>query len=467
MTALRLLTINGLIRVSAAGSGQLFAFLLADQMSGQAGVGSILIGIIGAAFFLTELVGAPFAGNLADRVGQRRILRWGPVFGVVSAIVAASAALGAGSIAVLVVILFVARLNEGASAAFAVPTTLTLLSRVTDGDRRRRTRVMGAFEVTSLVGMIAGYVIVGIAWDQLGTGAFLILPPIYMLAWFLVGTREDASRPSSPQVVSPKASAARSARPEAGALRNAGPEADGADTTGAASSVQAVFRRLASNPRNLAFGISWLAINAIVGLWIQQAPFLLSLPERSASQALVGGFSGQEIGIVFAAWGGAFLVGIALWSWLAPEMDRSRTMSVALIGMLGVVVCLAWFNHGGPGAILWLAVVLVMVEAGFTPAAFSHLAELTAPMDGSRGAAMGLYSVILGAGQLMGNLLGGPFAARWQMDGVLALTAVLAVVSLLGAMLMSGEAFPRTSNHVSTCEPAHAPKPVSSQTGEK
>ena len=107
------------------------------------------------------------------------------------------------------------------------------------------------------------------------------------------------------------------------------------------------------------------------------------------------------------------------------------------------------------------------MEAGFTPAAFSHLAELTAPMDGSRGAAMGLYSVILGAGQLMGNLLGGPFAARWQMNGVLALTAVLAVVSLLGAMLMSGEAFPRTSNHVSTCEHAHAPKPVSSQTGEK
>jgi len=421
MTVLRLLTINGLIRISAAGSGQLFAFLLADRMSGQAGVGSVLIGIIGAAFFLTELVGAPFAGNLADRIGQHKVLRWGPVFGIVSAIVAASVALGAGSVGLLVAILFVARLNEGASAAFAVPTTLTLLSRLTDGDSRRRTRVMGAFEVTSLVGMIAGYVVVGIAWDQFGTAAFLVLPPIYMLAWLLVGNREEAGDFASARGTASKNAVAASDAPEVRPFR----------------AVLNVLRRLASNRENLAFGISWLSINAIVGLWIQQAPFLLSLPDRSASQALVGGYSGQEIGLVFAAWGGAFLVGIALWSWLAPEMDRSRTMSIALIGMLGVVASLFWVNHGGPTPILWLGLALVMVEAGFTPAAFSHLAELTAPIDDSRGAAMGLYSVMLGAGQLFGNLLGGPFAARWQMDGVLALTAGLALVSLVGVRMMS------------------------------
>jgi MFS family permease len=189
-------------------------------------------------------------------------------------------------------------------------------------------------------------------------------------------------------------------------------------------------------PGNVAFGISWLAINAIVGLWIQQAPFLLSLPERSATQALVGGFSGQQIGLIFAVWGFALLVGIALWSLLAPGMARRRAMSIALVGMLGVVASLAWFNHGGPQVVIWIAIILVMVEAGFTPAAFAHLAELTVPVDASRGAALGLYSVLLGAGQLVGNLLGGLFSARWQMDGVLGLTAILAVVSLVGAMRM-------------------------------
>jgi len=85
------------------------------------------------------------------------------------------------------------------------------------------------------------------------------------------------------------------------------------------------------------------------------------------------------------------------------------------------------------------------VEAGFTLAAFAHLAELTVPVDSSRGAALGLYSVLLGAGQLVGNLLGGPFSARWQMDGVLGLTAILAVVSLIGVMGMPRKAREATS----------------------
>ena len=389
-------------------------------MSGQAGIGSILVGFIGAAFFLTEMVGAPFAGGLADRLGHQRILRWGPVFGVVSAIAAASAALGSGSIIILVVILFFARLNEGASAAFAVPTTLTLLSRITDGEVRRRTRVMGAFEITSLVGMIAGYVVVGVAWDAYGASAFLVLPPIYALAWWLVGHRGNKLLHDRAH----KPTGAEAAKSEIASL----------------SSVRALLAGFATDPKNLAFGVSWLAVNAVVGLWLQQAPFLLSLPDRSPSQALVGGFSGQEIGIIFAVWGAAFLVGIALWSWLAPEMDRRRSMSVALIGMLGAVASITWLNHGGPAALVWFGIAMVMVEAGYTPAAFAHLAELTEPIDASRGAVLGLYSVILGAGQLLGNLLGGLFAARWQMDGVLALTIILAIVSLLGATFMTAQA---------------------------
>ena len=117
-------------------------------------------------------------------------------------------------------------------------------------------------------------------------------------------------------------------------------------------------------------------------------------------------------------------------------------MSIALVGMVGVVASLAWLNHGGPRFVLGIVILMVLIEAGFTPAAFAHLAELTRPLDASRGAAMGLYAVLLGAGQLMGNLIGGPFAGRWQMDGVLVLTALLAVVSLVGILRMgSGPEF--------------------------
>lgn len=400
MDIARLLAINALIRVASAGSGQLFAFLVAERVAGRTAVGALLVGTLGAAFFATELLGAPFAGRLADKYGQRRVLKAGPVFGIVSATVAAAVAIGAHGLLLLAGILFLARLNEGASAACTVPTTLTLISRGTEGDARRRTRLMGAFEITSLLGMISGYLIVGVAWDSLGASAFLLLPPFYGLAWYLVGT------PETPD-------------PE---MRRDPP------------AVFSTLRLVAGQPGAVGFGVAWLAVNGVVGLWIQQAPFLLSLPERSARQALVGGFSGQQIGIAFAAWGLAFLLGIGLWSWLAPGWPRRRTMAVALVGMIGVVSALAVVNHGGPGLFLWLGVAFVLVESGFTPAAFAHLAELTSPLDATRGTALGLYSVLLGAGQLFGNLLGGVFSARWQMDGVLLLTALLAVIAFLGVM---------------------------------
>lgn len=64
---------------------------------------------------------------------------------------------------------------------------------------------------------------------------------------------------------------------------------------------------------------------------------------------------------------------------------------------------------GQPGAGAWALLAaggFVLVESGFTPAAFGHLGDLTQPLDGSRGAALGLYSLFLGLGQLAGNVVG-------------------------------------------------------------
>ncbi len=133
---LRLIALNGLIRVAAAASGQLFAFLIAERMSMRAGTGAVVVGLVGAAFFVTELVGAPLAGRLADRFGQRRVLRYGTLFGIVSSVVATAAVLSGGPTGSLLAILVIARFNEGASAACAVPTTLVLLSRATTDSPR-------------------------------------------------------------------------------------------------------------------------------------------------------------------------------------------------------------------------------------------------------------------------------------------------------------------------------------------
>lgn len=413
----RLVAVNALIRIAAAASGQLFAFALAERTTGSIPLGSAIVGLLGASFFVTELLGAPVAGRLADRWGQRRVLRYGPVMGILSATLAASAAQIGGAVLPLTAVLLAARITEGSSAACAVPTTLTLLARATAGDAVRRTRVMGFFEIASLLGMIVGYIVAGVGWDALGVAAFLLLPPLYLMAWWLVPSGEEPG-----MVVQPPQPILRTVRHLA-ALRGAVP-----------------------------FAVAWLAVNAVVGLWMQYAPYLFKLKESSSTQRLVGGFSGQAIGGVFAGWGLTFLLGLALWSLFGGRIPRRRVLGVALVGMLGVVTTLTFVNHGAPVSVMVLGGAFVMVESGFTPAAFAHLADLTEGLDASRGSALGLYSLILGAGQLAGNIVGAPFVARWQMDGVLLATALLATTALAGVSLMGA-----TSHRVSAlAEPRKA-----------
>lgn len=402
-SAWRFVLLNALLRVAAAGSGQIFAFVLADRL-GKGSGGSWAVALTAGGYFGTELVLAPRGGRMADRRGARRVLRLGLIAAAVSALLGSGAALVAGGVAMLTALLVLARVAEGLGAAFVVPATLTLVSEATDGDPIRQTRVMGAFEIASVVGMIVGFAGAGALWDSLGVAALIALIPVYAAAWGLAGGPPDAT--SSPGVPPP---------------------------------VRSTLRALARRRSNVAFAVAWLAVNAVVGAWFQYAPYLLKLSERSDEQALVGGRSGNEIGLVFAVWGVSFLIGIAGWSWWGARWPRRRVLGISLVGMLGVAASLTLVNHGAPDAVLLVAVACVMVEAGFTPAAFVHLAELSAQDLSARATTMGLYSVLLGAGQLIGAALTAPFVAAWAMDGLLAVTTILALVALLGVFAMGRE----------------------------
>ncbi len=393
---------NVLIRVASSASGQLFAFVLAERMGSRSGGGSLLAGAIGIAFYATELAGAPIAGRIGDERGHLRVLRWGPFFGTGAVLLGAFAALGVSSVAALAATLVMARLVEGASAACTVPTTLALLARCTDDDKAgtSRIRVMGLFEMASLGGMIGGYLLAGVIWDSAGGKSFLLLPFIYIASLAFARGKDDPGIPSTEE-----------------------------------TSWQAL-RKVMRERGSVGFTVAWLAVNAVVGIWLQQAPYLLKLPVRSSEQSLVGGYPAKTIGVIFAAWGVTFLAGIAIWSFGAPSWPRRFTLRVALIGMLAVVASLGFLNHGGSRWLLIIAAAAVIVESGFTPAAFAHLADITDTRDQSRGRAMGLYSLLLGFGQLIGAAVGAPFSARWQMDGVLAATGLLAGVALVGISRM-------------------------------
>ena len=73
----------------------------------------------------------------------------------------------------------------------------------------------------------------------------------------------------------------------------------------------------------------------------------------------------------------------------------------------------------------------LFVLAGATPAALGLLADMSEPYPRDRGAIMGLYSVFLAVGQIIGSLAGGIAADARGIDGLLVATLALLVVALL------------------------------------
>src|SRR5436190_10038566 len=71
----------------------------------------------------------------------------------------------------------------------------------------------------------------------------------------------------------------------------------------------------------------------------------------------------------------------------------------------------------------------VLLMSGFTPVALAYLADISEARVEHRGAVMGLYSVFLGIGQFAGAAAGGLFIVGMGFNGVILMTALLAVLA--------------------------------------
>jgi MFS family permease len=108
------------------------------------------------------------------------------------------------------------------------------------------------------------------------------------------------------------------------------------------------------------------------------------------------------------------------------------TLLVTLFGSVVASFALIMLNHGGAYvAFVPVVMVGVFLEAGFVPAALAYLADVSEAFVGERGMLMGLYSLVLGLGYLLGNLLGGVAAQMAYFDGLAYLTIALAAVGML------------------------------------
>ncbi|MFJ4037235.1 MFS transporter [Microbacterium sp. NPDC090007] len=399
-----------LLRTASAAGALALGSYFVDLSRQGASVGPLLLGILSGVSFLAELVLAPVAGSASDRRGRRVFLVAAPLLAAVGILLTPGASLiaTAPSIALVVVIVGTSRLLDGAGAAISAPTTLGLLADASDGDPRRRGRVTSLYELSSSGGIALGAVAGPLLYGALGLWTFAALAAVYVVAALLVLA---LLRPTTVSRTPPS-------------------RASLGDRL-----------RVIVQPRLLAFLPAWIAVNAILGTWVtSQITFVLAGDVRADGQLFPGAFRGDEAGLslVLGVYVLFFSLCIVAWAFFIGRLPTIPVLFVTVSGALIASVGLMLANRGAPW---FVAVPLVMVgvflEAGFTPAALTHLSDISAEFRDDRGLIMGAYSVVVGAGYLLGNVLGGVFAEWLLFDGLALLTIGLAIVALVSITAMA------------------------------
>jgi MFS family permease len=360
------------------------------------------VGALGALFYASELVLSPVFGVLSDRVGHRRIMLVGPAFGAVAVVITA--------LTVSLPVIGFTRLLEGASTAASVPSILGFIAFATAADELMRGKAVARFEAATLAGLLLGFVIAGPLFAALGPTAFIVNAVLYGVSFAIY--RRGVPPDAEPEP------AARAHAPGEGLRR---------------------YAKILRGSHVWLLAPTWIAINATLGLYTSQTLFqLVRDPDPAfASQQLMGGFGPIQVSVGLAIGGLLFFAGLFYWGGRFRDMARTSIIGRGILGGAVMLVAGAGINHaaGLPvPALLGLVLVAaggLFVLAGATPAAIGLLADMTEAYPDDRGAIMGLYSVFLGLGQILGSIAGGVAAQFAGLDGIFVASLVLLGVAVV------------------------------------
>jgi MFS family permease len=396
------------LRFSTGLTGGLLLFYLARLHVDYGGprVDETTLAMMTASFYAAELVLATPFGLLSDRIGHHRVMQVGPLFGIVAAVLT--------WLSTNLLVIGGTRLLEGASTAASVPSILGFIAMITAGDELLRGRASARFEGATLAGIGAGAVAAGVlfdgipgVWHGLHRDAFLVNAALYVVSLLIY--RYGVADPRGER--------------EAVAAEHGG------------------WRRYATiltSSHVWVLAPTWIAINAALGLWTTQSLFqLIREPDpRFANQALMGGFVGSQIALGLGIALIVFFAGLAFWGERFRRYRRTTIIGYGIGGGAISVVGAALVNHGASIPLLAVAAGLLaafglFVLAGATPAALGLLADMSEAFPADRGAIMGLYSVFLAVGQIVGSFIGAQAAHVGGIDGILAATLVLLAIALV------------------------------------
>jgi MFS family permease len=406
------------LRFSTGLTGAMLGLYLADLPShGGEPVDATVVGLFAAIFYLSELVLSPIFGILSDRYGHHRIMLYGPIFGGIAVVLT--------GLTTSLPLLGATRLLEGASTAASVPSILGFIALATAGNELLRGKAAARFEGATLAGIGVGFIVAPKLFEAIGSAAFFLNAAIYGISFLIYwrGVKDPAG------------------------------EAESVTATHVGVSRYVALIR---SSHVLLLAPTWIALNASIGLWFSQSLFQFSKPNpKFPDQFMMQGFDANQITIAAIAIAVVFGVGLLYWGNRFKSMRRTTIILYGIIGGAVLVLGGLLANHsaGFPGVILVAAVLLagagLFTLAGATPAALGLLADISERFPTDRGAIMGLYSVFLAIGQIVGALIGG-VAADWRgIDGML-----LATLLLLGVALVPLRRLRRQEHEIDAGEPA-------------
>ncbi len=387
------------LRFSTGLTGAMLAVYLAKlpEHGGQE-VDPIVVGLFAATFYLAELVLSPVFGILSDRLGHHRVMLYGPAFGAIAVVLT--------GLTTNLVVLGGTRWLEGASTAASIPSILGFIAMVTAGDETLRGKMSARFEGATLLGIGAGFAAAPVTFALLGPTAFFVNALMYGVSFLIFWTVKD-----------PAGEAAAVRAPHVG------------------------FRRYLDLIRSTHVWLlapTWIAVNASIGLWFSQSLFQFAKANpRFPDQTLMRGFTAIQISAAAVVIGIVFGLGLLYWGDRFKNMRRTTIILYGILGGGALVGAGIVVNHaGGLPVVVALGAAAVagfglFVMAGATPAALGLLADISERFPNDRGAIMGLYSVFLAVGQIVGALIGGFAADARGIDGMLVATAVLLAVALV------------------------------------
>src|SRR5436305_5750 len=303
-----------ILRLAGASTGFLLQLYLKRVVHADAN----LIGVLSGVYYVTELLLAPVFGAFSDLRGRKPFLVLGPLAGAV--------AVQIHPLTTIAAIIAIGRLLEGVTTAANAPGTLGYLADATSGTGPKRAsfrgRVMGMYEISFLVGLAAGQFLGGYLWDWLGSNGFRVISLIYLVAAGVLFLFVPETLPSE-------------AREHHGRYREAAKEAAHPVRALLSTRIKS-YSKLLQEPALRSFVPAWLAINAVLGLWLNHLAAVMVKPHESQppspfldqfpGQLLAGHLEAHHVSYAQGGFAVAFLVGIYIWSQFYGRMRRTDMM---------------------------------------------------------------------------------------------------------------------------------------------